>query len=366
MPTVRHPRCPCELLHAGDDEDPPPADVADIEQSAAAAAKAAKAAAASIGIVVTGAATSAANKAANAVSTAASNHQQRTANKASGATLRSAMGLGGLGGGLGEDGMRSATAQGVNAALISLSQASAEASHHFFYDIMRNRRYFTKPRPARAIITILIGLVILLVFALPSYSSSYMAAQSTTATIAGLAVIAIGAIWLWFVLGRRPSDQEIDGMYARIAANGISEAAEKSDLDESERTIVDPMVFSGPSRDNVPATAHSHVGKDGITRWSNFQMSTVFCTEHQLFYYAASQSLTIMLREVVTMDVYYRDVALVEMKEYLGGFGRMVTHTNSGDSFTVAYSIDQEESIRKLRSLLREKKARLVVEVSQD
>lgn len=337
------------------------------QQNAEDLKNAAKTAAAGIGTLVAGAATSVADKAASAVNTAKANQQQRAVNIASGAAAQSSYGLGGLGGGLGASGGLNAARAATGAAMLNTSQIAAEMRLHFFYDIMRNRRYFTTPHPARPIALLILSIVGLLM-TIPNCAASSRYGDSTGVWVGVLLLLVMLAaiFWLWWVVGRRPSDQEIDEMYARIAANGASEAAQKSDLDEEERTIVEPMVFSGPSRDNVPATAHSHLGRDGITRWSNFQMSTVFCTEDQLFYYSASQSLTIARREVTTMDVYYRDIALVEMREFLGGFGRMVIHTTSGDAFTVAYSHDQEESIRGLRSLLREKKAHVVVELLQD
>ena len=332
------------------------ANAEELKQAAAKASEAAKAAAAGLGVVVAGGVASAANKASGAISTARANQQKRAANIASGAAAQSTLGAGGMAGGLGTAGAVNASNQ-MMASAMTASMTSAQMAHHFFYDIKRNRRYFTKPDKLRPILTIIIGILLTVITII---------ARMVAAQIVGPILIIIGAIWLWWQVGRRPSDAEIDAMYARIAANGANEAASKSDLDEDERTIVDPMVFSGPSRDNVPASAHSHVGKDGITRWSNFQMSTVFCTENQLFYYAASQSLVITRREVTTMDVYYRDIALVEMREYLGGLGRMIIHTNSGDEFTIAYSHEQEESVRGLRALLREKKAHVVVELSQD
>lgn len=227
----------------------------------------------------------------------------------------------------------------------------------FPYDVERNRRYFVPPSITTEIIVIIVAVIVL------------FTGISTGGDRGGLGpMLIIGALIAGALAGLSirfkrdcPTDGEIDAMYEDIAQIGGDEAVKKLGISSKEAQRVSPLAFSGRNWAGDPAKVFMRVGKDGVLRTSNYQVSFLYPGKEALYCYAASQSLTIKSRRVKTADVFYEDVVDMSITETVsssgGGGGFFTLHLSSGASNEFAFDASQRTSVEGLRTLLREKKA---------
>lgn len=257
----------------------------------------------------------------------------------------------------------------INSAATNYANSKTNITGGFFpYDIDRNRKYFDPKGIKNYVIMIAIGVLLLFIWVGMSsgYSDRSNNDMSILVLLGGLALVFIGAIVIYVRRFMRATDQEIDAIYNQIYQMGTKEAEEKCAL--MAKPLIDPMRFGGPTPLNEPARCWAKVGKDLKIRYSNYQMSTVFCMPNLLHYYSVSQSLTIRKRETSTIDLYYTDISMMEIDEsYSGdsrtgldsqssGGGNIVIHMTSGEKFSLAFSKEQVSQVYGLRTLLRENK----------
>ena len=238
------------------------------------------------------------------------------------------------------------------------SASSPAPSALFPYDVERNRKYFLPPSITTEIIVIIVAVIVLLI-----------GITNTGGNRGGLGPILIvcaliaGVLAALSIRAKRdcPTDSEIDAMYKGIAQIGSDEAVKKLGISSKEAQRVKPLAFSGKNWVDDPAKVFMRVGKDGITRTSNYQVSFLCPGKEALYCYAASQSLTVKSRRVKTADVFYEDVVDLSITETVsssGGSGGFFTmHLSSGAPYEFAFSASQRASVEGLRTLLREKKA---------
>lgn len=227
----------------------------------------------------------------------------------------------------------------------------------FPYDVERNRRYFVPPSIKTEIIVIIVAVIVLFTgFSMGGKSGGLGPMLIIGALIAGV----LAGLSIRFKRDC-PTDAEVDAMYEDIAQIGGDEAVKKLGISSKEAQRVSPLAFSGRNWADDPAKVFMRVGKDGVARTSNYQVSFLYPGREALYCYAASQSLTIKTRRVKTADVFYEDVVDMSITETVsssGGSGGFFTmHLSSGAPYEFAFSASQRASVEGLRTLLREKKA---------
>ena len=228
----------------------------------------------------------------------------------------------------------------------------------FPYDVERNRKYFFPPSITTEIIVIIVAVIVLLI-GITTMGGN----RGGLGPILIVCALIAGVLAALSIRAKRdcPTDSEIDAMYKGIAQIGSDEAVKKLGISSKEAQRVKPLAFSGKNWVDDPAKVFMRVGKDGITRTSNYQVSFLCPGKEALYCYAASQSLTVKSRRVKTADVFYEDVVDLSITETVsssGGSGGFFTmHLSSGAPYEFAFSASQRASVEGLRTLLREKKA---------
>lgn len=237
------------------------------------------------------------------------------------------------------------------------STSSSAPVELFPYDVERNRRYFVPPSITTEIIVIIVAVIVLFTgFSMGGKSGGLGPMLIIGALIAGV----LAGLSIRFKRDC-PTDAEVDAMYEDIAQIGGDEAVKKLGISSKEAQRVSPLAFSGRNWADDPAKVFMRVGKDGVARTSNYQVSFLYPGREALYCYAASQSLTIKTRRVKTADVFYEDVVDMSITETVsssgGGGGFFTLHLSSGATNEFAFDASQRTSVEGLRTLLREKKA---------
>lgn len=227
----------------------------------------------------------------------------------------------------------------------------------FPYDVGRNRKYFLPQSIMTEIIIIVVAVLVLLT------GFSMASGRGGMAAMLIIGSLIVGGLAGLSIYSKRdcPNDSQVDAMYEGIARIGSDEAIGKLGISTKEAQRVKPLEFSGRSWSDEPAKVFVRVGKDGVTRTSNYQVSFLYPGKEVLYCYAASQSLTVRSRRVKTADVFYEDVVDMSITETVsgagGGGGFFSLRLSSGSLLEFSFGASQRTSVEGLRTLLREKKA---------
>lgn len=227
----------------------------------------------------------------------------------------------------------------------------------FPYDVGRNRKYFLPQSIMTEIIIVVVAVLVLLT------GFSMASDRGGMAAMLIIGSLVVGGLAGLSIYSKRdcPNDSQVDAMYEGIARIGSDEAIGKLGISTKEAQRVKPLEFSGRSWSDEPAKVFVRVGKDGVTRTSNYQVSFLYPGKEVLYCYAASQSLTVRSRRVKTADVFYEDVVDMSITETVsgagGGGGFFSLRLSSGSLLEFSFGASQRTSVEGLRTLLREKKA---------
>ncbi|MFL5628653.1 MAG: hypothetical protein ACJ788_23985 [Ktedonobacteraceae bacterium] len=245
------------------------------------------------------------------------------------------------------------------------------------------RRYFTTKTPKGAIITAVVGALLLLI-GLPSHSGGFI--------IVGLIVLLIGVgIIVATMSGSKPTDEEYDAWLKAQAEGVINRAARKLGLDPSQITR-EPLHIHGfvlpgmrESTKYRPDELHWKIGKDGVVRFSVNVYTYFFPADHHLAAFVGDvNALNQPAHNEKTEEYFYRDIVgattndeqdyiRFKDKQYQYRIQRFALRISSGDSIGVsvdATPIDNrrnmpsfaipnsgiDQTVAQLRMLLREKK----------
>ena len=206
----------------------------------------------------------------------------------------------------------------------------------FPYDVVRNRKYFLPQSIMTEIIIIVVAVLVLLT------GFSMASDRGGMAAMLIIGSLIVGGLAGLSIYSKRdcPNDSQVDAMYEGIARIGSDEAIGKLGISTKEAQRVKPLEFSGRSWSDEPAKVFVRVGKDGVTRTSNYQVSFL---------------------RVKTADVFYEDVVDMSITETVsgagGGGGFFSLRLSSGSLLEFSFGASQRTSVEGLRTLLREKKA---------
>lgn len=174
-----------------------------------------------------------------------------------------------------------------------------------------------------------------------------------------------------------PSDEDFDAAVKAKAGDIKSRALKKFGVDESELTLIEPIVFFGPSLD-APAGKQSLVkrGKDGIWRTSAYNAVAVFFSESQLFIYQHTWSMVNSNRSENADEYFYKDIVSVSTQSDSETFEEFVKGTKTERQVNIeAFSLrttggnaakagierrfapNIDRQVQGMKNLIREKKA---------
>lgn len=221
-------------------------------------------------------------------------------------------------------------------------------------DYAKNKKYF-KPVNLKPGLIVL-GVGILALMAKP---------------IVGIIIAAAGAGLLYLQLGGKPSDAEIDKIYAEMY-EGVKQAAlKKLGLDEDQVKVIEPVVFGGIYDKNIRSQGYYRTGKDGRVRTSNYQASVFFFGEEQVYYYTRIKSIIEDEVKEATEEYFYTDIVAaatssdavtytdaVTKKSQTQNFEYFKLTTSGGTAIQAAMRDDGslDKSINGMKQLLRDKK----------
>jgi len=232
------------------------------------------------------------------------------------------------------------------------------------------KKYF-KPFPKWAVWFILAGLIVTLF--------------GDGAIVAGIIILAIGAIGIYMAIGGKPDDKKMDEYIAEDLSQAKIKSLQKTSIDESE-LVSESVVVTGPRFWNTGGSEILYKkGADGMLRFTPINISVLHMTQHQIVSYQCSLDLTTgnYLNES-TDEYFYKDVVSVatktESKSYssekfgtiqLNAAETFVLTTSGGTSVETVLkdpkliemmgggdipTTEAERAIQVVRKMLREKK----------
>ncbi len=166
------------------------------------------------------------------------------------------------------------------------------------------KKYF-KPFPKWGVWFILAGLVV-----------AFIGSQTSGGVVvAGIIILAIGALGIYMAVGGKPSDQEMDKYIAEDLSVAKNKSLQKTSIDESE-LVGESVVVTGPRFWNTAGAEILYKkGSDGRLRFTPINVSVLQMTQNQIISYQCCLDLTTgnYLNES-TDEYFYKDVVSVATK----------------------------------------------------
>lgn len=169
----------------------------------------------------------------------------------------------------------------------------------------------------------------------------------------------------------RMKDEEYDMMVLDyLNQDHRSKALSRIGLDEDELKEIEPICFHGYNFNR----AYARKGTDGLWRSSSYQISWLFFSDNQVYFYQDTINFDCDEKRTSTEEFFYKDVtsfsAVTETEECVDGFNADGTekHANvesnkfkivvPGDKFFAAMQLtpENERAIQGMKNKLREKK----------
>ena len=219
-------------------------------------------------------------------------------------------------------------------------------------DFKKNEKYFNPVNLKFPIILIVIGLLL-------------------SMAMIGIPILIIGVILLILQFVGKPSDGDLDRQAHAEIANIKEEALSKLGLDESEVSLIEPIVFEGYDFRNISTQSWYKLGNDGRYRASNYSGTVFLFSENQVYFYQRRFSLINNEKQVNTDEYFYKDIVSAstssESMTYTDKKGKQQTipyeefvlTTMGATKMFASIRVNDpsvEKSIKGMKNLLREKK----------
>jgi hypothetical protein len=161
-------------------------------------------------------------------------------------------------------------------------------------DYKRNRRYF------ESINWIFVGFIIVFTALLLYFF-----------LLIGIAILLGVAVYIYFKLKDRPTDEEIDDVFKEHAHTVLKKGYTKLGIDTDETKLVEPMMFYGPSLKQISYDPAVKMGKDQQVRSSNYEGMIFFFLEDHISFYYQSFSVIDDERNEVVGEYLYQDIMAI-------------------------------------------------------
>lgn len=242
-------------------------------------------------------------------------------------------------------------------------------------DYAKNRQYFRKSTKSTktlivGILLIVLGLGFLVGIRIPGSSP-----------ILGIILLIIGGLIIYRFIGKSISDEEYDNSIKSALSKVENDALENLDIDKAEIQEVEPITFECFNYDTFD---NIKKGKDGKIRTDRYKTVIIYPTQNELNTYEYDFSTTEELKMKTGTTYFYKDIVSISVSTKTRSISNMqnkkinlnkiadkfadkfvediiITYedlriiTKGGSSLNVSL-IGQNDSIKALRTLLKEKK----------
>lgn len=242
-------------------------------------------------------------------------------------------------------------------------------------DYAKNRQYFKKSTKSTktlivGILLIVLGLGFLVGIRIPGSSP-----------ILGIILLIIGGLIIYRFIGKSISDEEYDNSIKSALSKVENDALENLDIDKAEIQEVEPITFECFNYDTFD---NIKKGKDGKIRTDRYKAVIIYPTQNELNTYEYDFSTTEELKMKTGTTYFYKDIVSISVSTKTRSISNMqnkkinlnkiadkfadkfvediiITYedlriiTKGGSSLNVSL-IGQNDSIKALRTLLKEKK----------
>lgn len=239
-------------------------------------------------------------------------------------------------------------------------------------DYAKNRQYFKKSTKTLivGILLIVLGLGFLVGIRIPGSSP-----------ILGIILLIIGGLIIYRFIGKSISDEEYDNSIKSALSKVENDALENLDIDKAEIQEVEPITFKCFNYDTFD---NIKKGKDGKNRTDRYKAVIIYPTQNELNTYEYDFSTTEELKMKTGTTYFYKDIVSISVSTKTRSISNMqnkkinlnkiadkfadkfvediiITYedlriiTKGGSSLNVSL-IGQNDSIKALRTLLKEKK----------
>ena len=242
-------------------------------------------------------------------------------------------------------------------------------------DYAKNRQYFRKSTKSTktlivGILLIVLGLGFLVGIRIPGSSP-----------ILGIILLIIGGLIIYRFIGKSISDEEYDNSIKSALSKVENDALENLDIDKAEIQEVEPITFKCFNYDTFD---NIKKGKDGKIRTDRYKAVIIYPTQNELNTYEYDFSTTEELKMKTGTTYFYKDIVSISVSTKTRSISNMqnkkinlnkiadkfadkfvediiITYedlriiTKGGSSLNVSL-IGQNDSIKALRTLLKEKK----------
>ena len=242
-------------------------------------------------------------------------------------------------------------------------------------DYAKNRQYFKKSTKSTktlivGILLIVLGLGFLVGIRIPGSSP-----------ILGIILLIIGGLIIYRFIGKSISDEEYDNSIKSALSKVENDALENLDIDKAEIQEVEPITFKCFNYDTFD---NIKKGKDGKIRTDRYKAVIIYPTQNELNTYEYDFSTTEELKMKTGTTYFYKDIVSISVSTKTRSISNMqnkkinlnkiadkfadkfvediiITYedlriiTKGGSSLNVSL-IGQNDSIKALRTLLKEKK----------
>lgn len=242
-------------------------------------------------------------------------------------------------------------------------------------DYAKNRQYFRKSTKSTktlivGILLIVLGLGFLVGIRIPGSSP-----------ILGIILLIIGGLIIYRFIGKSISDEEYDNSIKSALSKVENDALENLDIDKAEIQEVEPITFKCFNYDTFD---NIKKGKDGKIRTDRYKAVIIYPTQNELNTYEYDFSTTEELKMKTGTTYFYKDIVSISVSTKTRSISNIqnkkinlnkiadkfadkfvediiITYedlriiTKGGSSLNVSL-IGQNDSIKALRTLLKEKK----------
>lgn len=247
-------------------------------------------------------------------------------------------------------------------------------------DYAKNRQYFRKSTKSTktlivGILLIVLGLGFLVGIRIPGSSP-----------ILGIILLIIGGLIIYRFIGKSISDEEYDNSIKSALSKVENDALENLDIDKAEIQEVEPITFECFNYDTFD---NIKKGKDGKIRTDRYKAVIIYPTQNELNTYEYDFSTTEELKMKTGTTYFYKDIVSISVSTKTRSISNMqnkkinlnkiadkfadkfvediiITYedlriiTKGGSSLNVSL-IGQNDSIKALRTLLKEKKEHKII-----
>ena len=178
-------------------------------------------------------------------------------------------------------------------------------------DFAANMRYFHPWKKGGTVAMLIVGLVL----AAAGIVLSFVVAKPPVLVYVGYGVLGLGALLAVIAVVslilhavKCPSDAKIDATYQRLADNATKDALERAGLDATVIASGKPVVLSACIYEDIDSQHLTRIGRDGMTRSSNFANFVLLFDTDQIIVYRNRHSIIFDEWSEELSEYFYSDI----------------------------------------------------------